>query len=72
MVETIFTLPGLHCAGCVRPLEEALRRLDGVRSAHVDQQSATVHVSYSPDRVDESVLVQRLADLGLSSGSQAR
>ncbi|MAM37045.1 heavy metal translocating P-type ATPase (plasmid) [Sphingobium naphthae] len=53
-----FSVPGLHCAGCIAKLEGGLARTDGVISARVNFTKRRVAVAHS-DALDE----ERLRDI---------
>ncbi len=60
----ILSVEGLHCDGCERALEHALRRLDGVVSARADHVAKRLRVEVVPDRADEQAIRQRVAGAG--------
>ncbi|HIH64173.1 MAG TPA: heavy-metal-associated domain-containing protein, partial [Methanothermobacter thermautotrophicus] len=45
---------GMGCAACALKIEEALRKLDGIRDAAVNLVEGKVSVEYDPRRVDLS------------------
>ena len=44
-----FAVLGMHCAGCVRRVEESLAALDSVESASVNLTTQTAMVKFNPD-----------------------
>jgi copper chaperone CopZ len=60
----ILSVEGLHCEGCERSLEHALRRLDGVVSASADHVAKRLRVEVVPDRADGQAIRERVADAG--------
>ncbi|GAB5601715.1 hypothetical protein FJNA_02390 [Thermus sp. FJN-A] len=50
-------VPGIHCAGCIRAVETALSRVEGVEKVRVDYLRKEVHV------VGEALLAELLAAL---------
>lgn len=48
-LQTDLSVPQVHCAGCIRTIEEALGRLDGVVSARVNLTARRVAVTWRRD-----------------------
>src|SRR5262249_7918022 len=46
--EVTFPVTGMTCASCVRRIEKALGRVDGVREASVNLATEKAHVVYDP------------------------
>jgi len=46
--EVLFPVTGMTCASCVRRIEKALRRVDGVHDASVNLATEQAHVTYDP------------------------
>jgi len=59
-----FSVPRIHCDGCVRTVTEALRSLTGVTVADADARKKTVDVVYDPSQVSEEALRQALRNVG--------
>jgi len=58
---------GLHCSGCERSLEAAVRRLDGVVSAKADQAAQRLVVEILPGRADATAIRRRVEEAGFES-----
>ncbi len=56
----------MHCAGCVRSVEKALRGVAGVRDASVNLATETASVDYDPDRVTPEALSEAVSKAGYS------
>ncbi|MFY9175719.1 MAG: heavy metal-associated domain-containing protein [Peptococcia bacterium] len=54
MTKTVF-IEGMTCHNCVRHVEEALRELDGVKSAKVDLTAKTATIELAHDLTDEMI-----------------
>jgi copper chaperone CopZ len=55
--ERTYSVPAVHCEGCVGTIEEALEPVEGIESATVDLGAKTVRVRGSADdRVVRKVL----------------
>lgn len=59
-----FSVPRIHCDGCVRTVTEALRSLPGVAAAEADARKKTVDVVFDPSLVSEERLRQALSNVG--------
>ena len=57
-------LSGLHCAGCALRIEEALRGVDGVRSARVAAASGQAEVCWDPQRTRRAALIDAVRRAG--------
>lgn len=49
--EITLKVAGMSCNHCKKAVEDALRRLDGVKDLHVDLDAALVTVKYDPIEV---------------------
>ncbi len=57
-------LRGIQCAGCVKTIEKALRRVDGVADAAVNLNTEVARVTYLPDMVSETDLESAVIQAG--------
>ena len=48
LLRTELSVPGVHCAGCIRKVETALSRLDGVEYARVNLSTHRAAVHWQP------------------------
>lgn len=55
---------GLHCSGCERSLEAAVRRLDGVVSAKADQAAGRLALEILPGRADATAIRRQVEEAG--------
>ena len=62
-VTSIFSVPGLHCAGCISKLEGGLSRTEGVISARVNFTKRRVAVAHS-DGLDDERLREIIGRIG--------
>ena len=62
-------LAGLECPHCPPKVEEALRKLAGVQSAHVSLASQTAHITYDPGRVQIGDILHAIRRAGFSAGT---
>lgn len=49
-------VPGMHCGGCARRIEDALKHVEGVRRVKADFMTHTVDVAFDSEKVDETTV----------------
>jgi copper chaperone CopZ len=59
-----FSVPRIHCGGCVQTVTDTLRSVAGVTAAEGDAMKKTVDVVFDPAQVSEQRLRQALAGVG--------
>ncbi len=59
-----FSVPRIHCDGCVRTVTETSKDVAGVTAAEADAFKKTVEVVFDPALVSEERLRQALAGVG--------
>lgn len=66
MAETkkTFSVQGMHCASCVRLIEKAVGRLDGVSECNVNLATNKATVTYDPQKVTDTTLESAVASVG--------
>ena len=66
--EAAIDLPiiGMTCASCVRNVERALSKVEGVADVSVNLAAERAHVVYDPQRLDLSALIHQLDSAGYS------
>jgi P-type Cu+ transporter len=57
-------ITGMTCASCVRNVERALKKTEGVEEATVNLATERASISFNPAATDVSHLVQRVQDAG--------
>lgn len=55
---------GMTCASCVRNVERALNKTEGVEIASVNLATERASVQYEPSQVDPSQIVERIQNVG--------
>lgn len=63
-VKKTFSIKGMHCASCVRVLERALKKVDGVTEANVNLATTKATVSYDAAKVKDEQLASAVANVG--------
>lgn len=58
---------GMHCAGCLRKVEGALKGLGGVEYARANLSTKRVAVRWDPARLKASAVIRALADTGFTT-----
>ncbi len=64
MTKVELTVRGLHCEGCERRLETAVRRLDGVVSAKADRTAKRLAVEVLTGPADAAAIRRRVEEAG--------
>jgi len=67
VVECTLDIGGMTCASCVRRVQRALTRLDGVTEATVNLATERARVTYDPDRVDIDALAAAVGRAGYTA-----
>jgi len=63
-IKKSFPIKGMHCASCVRVLERALNKVDGVSQANVNLASEKATVTYDSSKVTNDHLSSAVAKVG--------
>lgn len=63
-IKKTFSIKGMHCASCVRVLERALKKVDGVSEATVNLATQKATISYDNEKVNDYRLESAVADVG--------
>jgi Cu+-exporting ATPase len=64
LVDLDLPIRGIHCAGCVSTIEDALRARTGVADASVNLATGEGRVRFDPEKVDPGTLVRVVEDAG--------
>lgn len=62
-----FFVKGMHCASCVRTLERALKKVDGVTDAIVNLATEKATVTYDPKKATDQHLSSAIANVGYTA-----
>jgi copper chaperone len=65
--ETILSVDGMTCSSCVRHVEGALRKIDGIGSIEVKLRDGEVHVQHDPAKASITRMIEALGDAGYES-----
>ena len=63
-VKKTFKVQGMHCASCVRLIEKALGKLDGVTKCNVNLATNKANVTYDPEKVTDQNLQFAVSSVG--------
>ncbi|MEK7534486.1 MAG: heavy metal translocating P-type ATPase [Patescibacteria group bacterium] len=66
-VKKSFPIKGMHCASCVRVLERALKKVDGVAEAIVNLATEKATVTCNPEKVTDKNLTSAIANVGYTA-----
>ncbi|MGI2336723.1 MAG: heavy-metal-associated domain-containing protein [Dehalogenimonas sp.] len=64
MTTTTLMIKGMSCGNCVRHVESALKKKNGVAAVTVDLAAGQATVEYDPQTVDLNGLKQAVTDAG--------
>jgi copper chaperone len=64
MTEKTFSVPDIHCGGCVTSIEGAIGGIDGIRFVKVKLDEHTVSVDFDESAVQIDVIVNTIEDQG--------
>ncbi len=71
-MERILKVSGIRCAMCVKTIEQALSRLEGVEEISVNLATGTVRVKYEPDKTNLQEISEVIASSGYKVEKQER
>lgn len=63
---------GLHCQGCVEPVESGLKQVAGVKSAKLDFKTGIAYVQFVEDRATVAELVNHVAQIPHAMGKSMK
>lgn len=63
---------GLHCQGCVEPVEAGLKQVAGVKSVHLDFRTGIAQVKFTEERATVSELVNHVAQIPHAMGKSMK
>lgn len=65
--ETVLRIRGMNCLGCVRRIDAALRRVDGVLSIEADLSERQVRVAYAGNDDLSDELIEAVIGVGFEA-----
>jgi copper chaperone CopZ len=69
---TVMTVKGMMCASCMKSVEKALYKLDGVNEVKVDMKKDRVEVTYDGKKATPRQMVESLEKAGFRAQLPAR
>lgn len=69
--EVVLDVRGMTCSSCVRHVEGALRRLDGVAEVEVKLRDGKVRVEHDPARATIEQMVAAIDEAGYEASAAA-
>ena len=63
-VTQVFSIEGMHCAGCVGRVEAGIQKLDGVTAVGVNLAAETGAVTYQPGMLSPAQIEQQFESIG--------
>jgi P-type Cu+ transporter len=70
MQKARFPVQGMHCSACVKRIERALSRTQGVAAANVDLAAGQAEVEYAPETVSLPQIQETVRGLGFQVPGQ--
>ena len=67
LTKKTFPIKGMHCASCVRVLERALKRVEGVTDATANLATEKATVIYDENKVKDQQLASAVANVGYTA-----
>jgi Cu+-exporting ATPase len=64
MKKEVFKIRGMHCASCIRTIEEVLLKLFGVKSVQVNFAAETVLIEYDENKVKPGDFARVVSEVG--------
>jgi|AntRauMFilla1563_2_1112583.scaffolds.fasta_scaffold00569_6 copper chaperone CopZ len=68
--EIVYSVPAIHCDGCVRSITDALTDLPGIDSVSVQLDSFTAYVRVDTTQSDAATVAKTIDGLGYTSTRQ--
>jgi Cu+-exporting ATPase len=66
--KAVIPVKGMHCGGCASHVNEAVQKLDGVKSVKTDLEKARTTVVYDPALLKPEQIVAAIAATGYEPG----
>ncbi|MFH1246649.1 MAG: heavy metal translocating P-type ATPase [Candidatus Liptonbacteria bacterium] len=63
-IKKTFAIKGMHCASCVKLIEQSLSKLNGIENATVNLATEKAAVSYDADLVSDDELASAISQVG--------
>jgi Cu+-exporting ATPase len=70
--KAIIPISGMHCASCVRKIEDALNKVPGVSKASVNFASSKAYVDYDPNLASEKMFREAIKVAGYEVEQEAK
>jgi copper chaperone len=65
----VIPVKGMHCGGCVNHVNEAVKKLDGVKSVDTSLEKARTTVVFDPAKVKPEQIVGAITESGYEPGA---
>ncbi len=59
-----YPIKGMHCASCVRVIERAIKKVDGVENCSVNLATEQATVTYDPQKVSKKEIASAVSNVG--------
>lgn len=68
--EIVYSVPAMHCDGCVRSITDALNQLPGIDSVNVQLDNYTAYVRVDTTQSDAAKVAETIDGLGYTATRQ--
>lgn len=65
--EIVYSVPAMHCDGCVRAISDALTNLPGIDSVNVQLENYTAYVRVDTTKSDAATIAKTIDGLGYTA-----
>jgi mercuric ion binding protein len=72
LLKTTINVPTMVCSSCVKTVTNALKKVEGVKTAKVDLKKKTATVTYASTKVTVDKLEKAIADAGYDANDVKR
>ena len=69
---TMISVPSIQCDHCVKTIEKAVKKLDGVESIHIDLDKKKAHVNFDEKKVKVNDIEKAIAAAGYHANKVKR
>lgn len=64
MTKEVFKISGMHCASCAKTIEQAVLKLNGIKSAQVNFGAETILVEFDEEKIGPQDMAKKVKEIG--------
>jgi copper ion binding protein len=68
----MISLPTIQCNNCVKTIESAVKKLDGVESVKIDLEKKMAHVNFDPEKLEQKDIEKAITAAGYDANNVKR